>query len=124
MMSDRRIRRSEVPAEAARLYLDATADRHGYQALTLADADGLVVVDAPRSISSEAVAAIAPFVQGEAVRDDGLLEMVTRGEALRVRTFEMEGQPMFLAAVGGQAQPPAEAEAAMRRILGPRSVVA
>lgn len=124
MTPDRRIRRSEQPAEAARLFLDADARRNGYTSLTLADADGLVVVDARSTLNSEAVAAVAPFAEDGDPTADGLLDIVTRGAALRVRGFEMDGQRLFLAAVGGAEQPGAEAEAAMRRILGPQSVVA
>lgn len=118
MTPERRIRRSDLPAEAARLYLDAAVQRHGYASLTLADADGLVVVDAPGAVNSEAVAAVAPFADGDGHGADGLLEMVTRGRALRVHGFEMEGQQLFLAAVGGDDRPGVEAESAMRRILG------
>ncbi len=118
MTLERRNRRSDLPAEAARLYLDAAVRRHGYASLTLADADGLVVVDAPTTVNSEAVAAVAPFADDALPDTDGLLEMVTRGRALRVRSFEMEGQQLYLAAVGGADRPDGEAEAAMRRILG------
>jgi hypothetical protein len=119
MFPERRTRRSDRPVEAARLYLDAAAERHHYRALTLADAQGLVVVDTESRIDSEALAAVAPLadsLSGETV--DGLLGIVTRGEALRVRAFDLGGASMYLAAVGGDATPPAEAEAAMQRILG------
>lgn len=119
MSSERRVRRSERPVEAARLYLDAAAARHHYRALTLADAQGLVVVDTPSPIDSEALAAVAPLAEelpGETV--DGLLGLVTRGESLRVRAFELGGASMYLAAVGGDGAPPPEAEAAMQRIFG------
>lgn len=124
MTPDRRIHRSEQPAEAARLFLDADARRNGYTSLTLADADGLVVVDAPTALNSEAVAAVAPFIDEGGPRTEGLLDIVTRGEALRVRRFEVDGQPVFLAAVGGEQQPGDHAEAAMQRILGPVSAYA
>lgn len=124
MTPDRRICRSDKPAEAARLFLDADAARNGYDSLTLADADGLVVVDAPTALNSEAVAAVAPFIDEGDPTADGLLELVTRGGALRVRGFELDGQRVFLAAVGGDVCPGPEAEAAMRRILGPQSAIA
>ena len=61
MSSERRVRRSDRPVEAARLYLDAAAARHHYRALTHADGQGLVVVDTPSPIDSEALAAVAPL---------------------------------------------------------------
>ncbi len=124
MTPDRRIRRSEQPAEAARLFLDADAQRNGYTSLTLADANGLVVVDAATTLNSEALAAVAPFIDEGGRHTEGLLDLVTRGEALRVRRFEVDGQPVFLAAVGGEQQPGQNAEAAMQRILAPTSVYA
>lgn len=123
MTLDRRTRRSDLPAEAARLFLDADARRNGYASLTLADADGLVVVDAPTTVNTEAVAAVAPFADGDGPDTHGLLDFVTRGDALRVRRFEMHGQSLFLASVGGETQPGPGAEAAMRRILGAESVL-
>jgi len=126
MTPERRTRRSEQPAEAARLFLDADARRNGYASLTLADADGLVVVNAPTTVNTEAVAAVAPFADGDGdgPSTEGLLDFVTRGQALRVRSFEMHGDRLFLAAVGGERQPGPGAEAAMRRILGTASVLA
>lgn len=119
MIAERRINRSEQPAQAARLFLEHDARRNAYAAFTLADADGLVVVDAPSPLNSEAVAAVAPFADHAALPEPtGLLEFVTRGRPLHVRRFELEGSPMFLAAVGGDEPPSAAAEAAMRRILG------
>lgn len=124
MTPERRTHRSQKPAEAARLFLDADARRNGYTSLTLADADGLVVVDAPTALNSEAVAAVAPFVGEDGPSVEGLLDFVTRGQALRVRSFEMHGQRLFLASVGGDACPGPHAEAAMHRILGVDSVLA
>lgn len=119
MTPDRRRLRSDRPDEAARLYLGAAMQRYAYSALTLADEQGLVVIDADSRIDSEALAAVAPL--GETLQDevaDGLLDLVTRGERLRVRPFDLGGASMYLASVGGEAAPPAEAEAALQRILG------
>lgn len=118
MTPERRTRRSDNPVLAAQFYLETAARRGRYAALTVADADGLLVVDAPSAVNTEAVAAIAPFAEREGVELDGLLEMVTRGEALHVRSFELEGNQMYLAAVGGHAEPDQHAVHAMRRILG------
>lgn len=118
MIEERRIQRSEQPVEAARLFLEYDARRNDYAAFTLADGDGLVVVDARSRINSEAVAAVAPFAHAtHAPETAGLLDFVTRGRPLHVRRFDLDGCPMFLAAVGGEAPPSAAAEAAMRRIL-------
>jgi len=117
MMTERRIQRSKVPAIAARLYLESAARRADYAALTVADEDGLVVVDAPGTINSEAVAAVAPLTHEQIPDLDGLLDMVTRGETLRVRPFTLDGAAMYLAAVGGDTEPSNDTIDAMQRIL-------
>ncbi|MCB9545565.1 MAG: hypothetical protein H6706_06830 [Myxococcales bacterium] len=122
-MNERRRERSEVPAEAARLYLQAAARRGGYRALGLADADGLLVVDNDPLVDMEAVAAIAPLANHHDA-ESGLLRLVTRGEPLRVWPMELDGDAYYLAAVGGTEKAPADAPAALARILMRPSVVA
>ena len=120
MTPERRTQRSEVPAEAARLYLDATARRHAHQALSLIDDQGLVVVEARSALNTEALAAIAPFAAHDAGVNgqQGLLDFVTKGEALRVWPVTLDGEPLYLAAVGGTPDMPTGAGEAMQRILG------
>jgi hypothetical protein len=117
MSVERRIQRSDNPLEATSFFLAAAVRRGRYLAMTLADLDGLIVADAPSDINSEALAAIAPFAVRGPVITDGLLELVTRGEPLRVWNVEVCSEPLYLAAVGGDAKVPADAEAALNRIL-------
>ena len=117
MMHERRTQRSDNPLEATSLLLAAAARRGEYLAMTLADLDGLIVADAPSDISSEALAAIAPFAVRGPVITDGLLELVTRGEPLRVWNVEVCGEPLYLAAVGGDPEVPTGAQTALNRIL-------
>lgn len=117
---ERRKSRSERPAEAARLYLEQLAARQAFAAVALADADGLLIAGTRDRVQAEAVAAIAPLAatDPDGARG-GLLDLVTRGQPLRVWGFDLEGTPCFLAAVGGAVVRPAEAEATLRRILAP-----
>ena len=117
MMHERRTQRSDNPLKAMSFFLAAAAQRGDYLAMTLADLDGLVVADAPSDLNSEALAAIAPFAVRGPVITDGLLELVTRGEPLRVWNVEVCGEPLYLAAVGGDSEAPADAQVALNRIL-------
>ena len=117
MLQERRIQRSENPVQAAALFLAAASRRGEHQAMTLADLDGLVVANAPSDISAEALAAIAPFAVRGPVMTDGLLELVTRGEPLRVWDVDVCGEPLYLAAVGGDVESPADAQDALNRIF-------
>ena len=117
MMHERRIQRSDNPIMAAAYYLAAACRRGDHLAMTLADLDGLVVANAPSDISAEALAAIAPFAVRGPVITDGLLELVTRGEPLRVWNVDVCHEPLYLAAVGGEPETPPDAEAALNRIF-------
>ncbi len=117
MLQERRIQRSENPVQAASLFLAAASRRGAHLAMTLADLDGLVVANAPSEINSEALAAIAPFAVRGPVITDGLLELVTRGEPLRVWNVDVCGEPLYLAAVGGDSETPPDAQDALNRIF-------
>lgn len=124
-MTERRFNRSDVPAEAARLYLQALASRRGHSALTLADSDGLLIADNNPGVDTEAVAAIAPLAWGHRpAASSGLLGLVTRGESLRVWDIEMDGRTYYLAALGGEASRPEEAASGLERILLRPSILA
>lgn len=117
-MHDRRIHRSEVPQEAARLYLQAVGARGAHAALALADGDGLLIADAPGDgVDTEAVAAVAPLAGQASHQPQGLLQLVTRGQAMHVWDVEIDGDVYFLAAVGGAADPPVGASATLQRIF-------
>jgi|JI10StandDraft_1071094.scaffolds.fasta_scaffold82481_2 hypothetical protein len=122
-IKERRRERSENPAIAARLYLQAAARRGGYRALALADADGLLVVDNDPPVDMEAVAAVAPLAQRFGDCNDGLLRLITRGEPVRVWPLELDGDAYFLTALGGVETAPPDARVALTRILMRSSLV-
>ena len=117
MKSDRRLRRSQNPQEAAEMYLEAAAERRAYQALMLANETGEVVVNAPSELNSAALAAVAPHAHDQNFTTDGLLRMVTQGQDYRVWDVDVNGSPHYVAAVGGSDVPPSELERTLRRIF-------
>lgn len=116
-MTERRQRRSPIPGIAARYYLEALAAREGYDAVALSDGDGLLLADAGSRNECEAVAAVAPLAGDSRVDVDGLLGLVTRGKSLHVWPVEVQGTECFLAAVGGETEPPRGAGATLNRIF-------
>ena len=117
MLEERRMERSDQPADAARLYLKALAQRRDHERVVLADRDGLLVVATDNEVDTEAVAAIAPLVAHDPTRHDGMLALMTRGAPLRVWNVELDGEAYYLAAVGGEADTPRDANERLRRIL-------
>lgn len=118
MKTERRTRRSENPIEAAHLYLKSAAERRSFAALALVNDDGSLVANAPSTLNSEALAAVAPFVRETDQINDGLLSLVTRGKPYRVWDIHVDGSQHYLTAVGGDASRPDEAETALARIFG------
>lgn len=119
MNRERRNRRSARPTEALSLYFDALARRAGWDAVALADDDGLMLAGHGRGIDPEGIAAVAPLASREEVHSpDGLLGLVTRGRPLRVWGVTLDGQTFHLVTVGDPGAPPADAWEAMARILG------
>lgn len=120
MQTERRVRRSEQPSVALGYYLESLAGRQSWDAVALADDDGLLLGGAGRSIDPEGIAAVAPV----AARDtehapEGLLGLVTRGRPLKVWGLSLDGQAFHLAAVGGQHTAlPGEMCGTLGRILG------
>tara|TARA_A100001015_G_C15043832_1_gene741890 strand:+ start:71 stop:427 length:357 start_codon:yes stop_codon:yes gene_type:complete len=117
MAAERRNQRSEDPIEAAVLYLAAAAKRRSFQSLTLSRPDGAIIADAPTKLNSEALATIAQIAGPGDHPTDGLVDLITRGQPLRVWDVEIEGSRHYLSAVGTDELPPSEAEKALRRIL-------
>jgi hypothetical protein len=117
MADDRRNQRSENPIEAAELYLTAAAKRRSFQALTLSGPDGAILADAPTALNSEALATIARIAGPGDHETDGLVNLITRGQPLRVWDLEIEGSRHYVSAVGVDDNAQSEAEQALRRIL-------
>jgi hypothetical protein len=114
--AERRRLRSENPEMAAELYLQSLASRGQHTTLALADPDGLLLA-ATGPIDAEAVAAVAPLADSGSAVVDGLLGLVTRGAPLHVWPVTVAGARCYLAAVGGAAATPIDAEAALNRIF-------
>lgn len=114
---ERRSRRSDQPLQAAEFYLDALASRRLHTAVALADSDGLLLAGSKTALDTEAIAAIAPLTKGEFV-PEGLLNLVTRGQAVHVWPIRIyDGESLFVAAIGGPQTPPAQLRADLARIL-------
>ncbi len=114
---ERRNRRSTHPLKAAAFYLDALASRRLHSAVALADSDGLLLAGSETNLDTEAIAAIAPLAKGSPAQD-GLLDLVTRGQRVHIWPVEVYGgESLYVAAVGGPTSPPGDLHASMSRIL-------
>lgn len=123
MMNERRTHRSEIPGEAARLYLQAVADRGGLDALTLANEDGLLMAAAaregvdldPRWIAAVGCVCAVPGRRGPSL--GSMVERVTGGRTLASREITIRGERLYVTAVGGALPAAPEMTAAVERIL-------
>jgi hypothetical protein len=123
-MHDRRKSRSETPGEAARLFLQAAVDRHGLQALCLANEDGLLLAGAvapgARSIDLDGIAALGCVcaIRGRRGPSLGaLVERVTGGHHLSSAEIVVRGERLYVASVGGPLPPGRALAAGVERIL-------
>jgi hypothetical protein len=116
---ERRRRRSAETATALRYYLEGLVARQSWTAAALADDDGLLLGGATTQVDLEAMAAVAPLLarEPEPPRPDGFLGLVTRGHPLRVWGVCLDGDRFHLVTAGAERAPPADAEAALERIL-------
>ena len=123
MHDDRRRHRSEVPAEAARLYLQAVADRHDLDAVTLANEDGLLIAAHSRVPLDlpwvAAVGSVCAVRGGRGPALGSLVERITGGRQLSSVQMVLRGERLYLTAVGGPllARTQRDAAAAVERIL-------
>ncbi len=109
---DRRNRRSLRMCEAARLQLENTSSRYGVEALSVSDERGLVVAASADDERCEVLAAHAPLLcrgGGREVRYQVYRsiseEMPQTGlRTLSVREFVVDGQSLFLCAIGERTQ--------------------
>jgi hypothetical protein len=122
-MDERRTHRSEIPGEAARLYLHAVAERRGLAALALANDDGLLIAGASRAeqpLDLDWIAAVGCVcaLPGQRGRPLGaVVERVTGGRTLASEEITLRGEKLYVTAVGGPLPPRKETAAAMERIL-------
>ncbi|MFT3770618.1 MAG: hypothetical protein QM820_34770 [Minicystis sp.] len=122
-MHERRRQRSEVPGEAARLYLQSVADRHGLSALALANEDGLLMAGASRAeqpLDLDWIAAVGcvcalPGRRGQSL--GSVVERVTGGRTLASAEIVLRGEKLYVTSVGGPLPPMKELAAGVERIL-------
>lgn len=74
---ERRRYRSNRPSEALHLLLRATAERYQLDALVLADEDGLIIQSTGDQTACDLVAAYAPLLQDQAIREDHLRDTLS-----------------------------------------------
>jgi hypothetical protein len=122
MWVERRKHRSELPTEAASFQLAYCARKFDINTFCLADERGVVVASAMTSHEEEVLAAYAPLLYRTRAHQErlGLLtslqELIPRLEQRRisVRRFLLEGQEMFLCALGERGE---EKERGMRQAI-------
>lgn len=108
-MHERRTHRSETPHEAAHLFLQAVAARHGLEALALTNEDGLLMAGASTPAASgldlEWIGAVGCVcaVRGRRGPSLGaLVERATGGRHLEAAEIRVRGERLYLAGVGQQ----------------------
>src|SRR5829696_4140608 len=98
--NERRTNRSDVPQEAARLYLEAAAERQGIRAVALAGEDGLLVAGTPGEIDLNELAAVGAACGKGAASEattEALLDRVAEGDDLYASTLAIGGSTYYLA---------------------------
>jgi hypothetical protein len=100
---ERRQNRSSFKSDALRYQLEACRARAALDAMVVADADGLCVAASGDSATCEEVAVRTALVgrnvpdfQGTVLTDSGAWDA-------HVRAFEIGGEPLYVCAIGGDA---------------------
>src|SRR5579862_255654 len=111
-MHERRTNRSEIPEEAARLFLQAAVERHGLHALCLANEHGLLIAAAAapgaQALDLGWIAALGSVcaIRGRRGPSLGaLVERVTGGHHLHSAEIVLRGERLYVASVGGPLPP-------------------
>lgn len=100
LLLERRKTRSPGAADAMQRMLDAAAKRAKLQTLLVADAGGLVVCKSDGKLDVAMIAAVAPIVgQGRAKAS---IKCAGKPVDITVREIELEGESMYVTAVGGK----------------------
>ena len=117
MQTERRQKRSENPVEATRHLLTQAKDERSYVALNVSSEAGELFVGAPTNLNNSALSMVAPLAgEGEHI-DSGFLKLVTKGDGLKVWRVPLDGEDVFLCAVGGPVDYPRKTITAIKRIL-------
>ena len=99
MLKERRTRRSAERQTALRYQLEYTREKGGLEAVVVADDAGLIVGSAGESGVCEELGAYAPLMV-RSVLGMKLPPMLRDGD-VSVRPMSLNGQPLFLATIGG-----------------------
>ena len=117
MKTDRRNIRSDNPIEAARHLLTQAQAQRSYTALNVTSAHGNCVASAPSQIDNTALSMVVPIAGEGDHRENGFLNLVTKGSGLKVWKIPLESDDVFLCAVGGCREYPSSTISAIKRIL-------
>ncbi|HGG56639.1 MAG TPA: hypothetical protein ENK31_02455 [Nannocystis exedens] len=117
-MIERRSERSNIPWEAASLYLKSISESCGLHTMVIASPHGLSISGIGQR--PEALAAVAPLVAEEPANlQEELLQAVTSGEEVQIWRVQVRGRPFYLAALGEPNHLSEEVQFAIDRIFGP-----
>ena len=98
-LQERRTRRSSQPHTALRYQLEHAREHGRFEALVLADDEGLVLAAAGDKGVCEELGAMAPLMGRSPL---GMrLPPLLRGGEVAVRPLELNGQELFIASLGG-----------------------
>lgn len=117
---DERRNRSEVPLEAARLYLESVAGRCEAQALALGTYDGLLIAGTRGDLDLDTLSAIgAACVRGESEHEaiQQTMDDVMLGQDIFASLITIGDQTFHLTSVGARVPSVKAAQAALSRIL-------
>ncbi|NOY91691.1 MAG: hypothetical protein GXP55_10865 [Deltaproteobacteria bacterium] len=99
ILKDRRTRRSAERQTALRYQLEHTREQGGLEAVVVADDAGLILESAGDSAVCEELGAYAPLLVHSLM---GMkLPPLLCGGDVAVRPISLNGQPVFLASIGG-----------------------
>jgi hypothetical protein len=117
-MIERRIVRSTEPKTAIYLYLVTMAQKLGLSAVALASREGLLVTGTRgnEAIDLDALAALGPAISGEEDVSPSFIQRAVPGHVDAAR-FEVQGEPFYLAGIGGTLPRVKDVMEAISRIL-------
>ena len=117
-MEERRQARSENPWRAGDLFLQAVAEDHGLDHLTLATREGLLLSSTGDQQLSNRLAAVAPvFAEAPATLRPGMLEELAQGQPLQLWRVTIRERTFYLIGMGSPTDMPESVQGAFDRIF-------
>ncbi len=117
-MEERRQARSENPWRAGDLFLQAVAEDHGLDHLTLATREGLLLSSTGDQQLSNRLAAVAPvFAEEPATLRPGMLEELAKGQPLQLWRVTIRERTFYLIGMGSPTDMPESVQGAFDRIF-------